>query len=351
VSLSRAAVPAPSRHIRGFAWLAGVVLCYSCIALLTVWSCAALFLDLPFPKLRVWAVIAYGLASAAILWRGRRPLYRLAGCFACFSIVLAWWLSLQPSNDKPWQADVSKTAWAEVHGSQVTIHNFRSCDYRSEFDYTCQWLTRTADLNRISGVDLFMNYWGSPWIAHTILSFDIANGEHIVFSIETRKQIGQTYSALRGFFRQYTLISVVSDERDVVRLRTNYRHGEDLYLFHTNATPAFARALFMNYIEMTNRLHEKPQWYNALTHNCTTEIYTLGTMKDQPWDWRILFNGKADEMEYERGELAGGLPWKQLKQRAYVNPAAQAADSDANFSEKIRENRPGFGPPEAVHGR
>ncbi len=117
-----------------------------------------------------------------------------------------------------------------------------------------------------------MDYWGSPWIAHTILSFDLGGGEHIAFSIETRKQGGQTYSSIRGFFRQYTLISVVSDERDLVRLRTNFRHGEDVYLFHTKATPQFARALFINYIGLTNRLHDKPQWYNAVTHNCTTEI-------------------------------------------------------------------------------
>ena len=97
-----------------------------------------------------------------------------------------------------------------------------------------------------------MDYWGSPWIAHTILSFHEQNGEHIAFSIETRKQGSQTYSALLGFFRQYTLISVVSNERDLVRLRTNYRHGEDLYLFHTTATPAFAQSLFLNYIGLTN---------------------------------------------------------------------------------------------------
>jgi Domain of unknown function (DUF4105) len=346
--LSHAAARGHSGKRRRLPRLAGVILCYLSIALITLWACMALGLDVPSPKLRVLAPLAYLLATAIVLWRGKRPLLRWLGCLICFACVLAWWLSLKPSNDKPWQADVSKTAWADVDGSQVTIHNFRSCSYRTELNYTCQWLTRAVDINQIRGVDLFMNYWGSPWIAHTILSFDIANGEHIVFSIETRKQIGQTYSSLRGFFRQYTLISVVSDERDVVRLRTNYRHGEDLYLFHTNATPAFARSLFMDYIELTNRLHEKPQWYNAVTHNCTTEIYTLDIMKGQPWDWRILFNGKADEMEYQRGELAGGLPWKELKRRAYINPAAKAADDDPDFSARIRENRPGFPQPAAV---
>ena len=126
-------------------------------------------------------------------------------------------------------------------GSEVTIHNLRDCDYRAEFDYTCQWLTRTVDLDQIEGLDLFMNYWGSPLIAHTILSFHVRGETPIAFSIETRRQVGQMYSALLGFFRQFTLISVVGDERDLVRVRTNYRHGEDLYLYRTSATPAFAR--------------------------------------------------------------------------------------------------------------
>ena len=225
----------------------------------------------------------------------------------------------------------------------MTIHNLRDCDYRAELDYTCQWLTRTVDLNQIDSLDLFMNYWGSPLIAHTILSFHVRGELPIAFSIETRRQVGQTYSALLGFFRQYTLISVVSDERDVVRVRTNYRHGEDLYLYRTTATPAFAQSLFLNYIGMTNQLHDHPQWYNAITHNCTTEIYTLKSMKGQPWDWRVLLNGKGDEMAYEKGLIvSGGLPFKDLKQRAWINPAAQAADHAPDFSTRIRENRPGF---------
>lgn len=232
-----------------------------------------------------------------------------------------------------------------MQGDRAIIHNFRQCDYRAELDYTCQWTTRKVDLSHIRGLDLFMDYWGSPWIAHTLLSFDFGEGQHIVFSIEQRKRPGQTYSNVRGFFRQYTLISIVSDERDVIRLRTNYRKGEDIYLYHTRATPEFARSLFLSYADLTNRLHDRPQWYNALTRNCTTEIYTLQAMKHQPRDWRILLNGRGDQMLYEQGELAGDLPFPELKHRAYINPAARAADQDPNFSARIRENRPGFPKP------
>jgi Domain of unknown function (DUF4105) len=317
---------------------------YLVILLTSVWAAMALAIDLPFPWLRIIAAAVFALAILLIVFRLKsRSLWQLLTCLLCCGLVLVWWLTLKPSNEGRWQPDVSKTAWAEVQGSNVTIHNLRDCDYRAELDYTCQWLTRTVDLNQIEGVDFFMNYWGSPLIAHTIVSFDVRGADQVAFSIETRKQMGQSFSTVLGFFRQFTLISVVSDERDVVRLRTNYRHGEDLYLYRTKATPEFARSLFLNYIGMTNELHEHPKWYNALTHNCTTEIFTLQSMKSQPWDWRILLNGKADEMAYDNGLLVSdGLSFNQLKQRSWINPAARGANDDADFSARIRANRPGF---------
>jgi Domain of unknown function (DUF4105) len=315
-----------------------MIAAYVGLTLCCVWAVLALAIDLPFHRWNFIVAAAFGVAALAGVLLRRRLLVLLG--FIC---VLGWWLSLRPSNIGDWQEDVSKTAYAEVSGNTVTIHNFRSCVYRAELDYTCSWLSRTVDLNQIDGVDLFMNYWGSPLIAHTILSFDLNHSDHIAFSIETRKHGNQTFSALLGFFRQFTLISVVSNERDLVRLRTNYRKGEDLYLFHTAATPAFARSLFLNYIGMTNELYQHPAWYNAITHNCTTEIYTLQSMKSQHWDWRILLNGKADEMAYQHGMLVtDGLPFSVLKQRAWINPAAKAANDDPDFSARIRAHRPGF---------
>jgi hypothetical protein len=296
-----------------------------------------------FPRLRIPCIVAYLLTVTASVLFAKRFWSRVGLCLGCFLVVLLWWLSLKPSNEGNWQADVSRLAYGQVHGNQVTIYNTRSCDYRAEFDYTCQWPTREVDLSQIRGIDLFLDYWGSPWIAHTILSFDLGNGRHVAFSIEARKHVGQSYSAIRGFFRQFTLISIVSDERDVVRLRTNYRKGEDLYLFHTTATPAFARSLFLDYIHFTNYLHDHPEWYNAATGNCTTEIFALKTMRSLPRNWTILLNGKGAAEQYREGNLAGdGLPFDVLMKRAYINPAAKAADQNPDFSDKIRENRPGF---------
>ena len=247
---------------------------------------------------------SYGIAMVGTLlaFRGRGK--GIAICLAGFALVLAWWLTLKPSNDRAWQPDVAQTAWAEIDGDHVTIHNVRNCDYRTEGDYTPHWETRSYDLSQIRGMDIFLTYWGSPWIAHPIVSFQFGDNDYIAMSIETRKEVGEQYSAIRGFFRYYELIYTVSDERDVVRLRTNYRKGEETYLFHTLATPEHARSTFLNYLKKINRIRNRPEWYNALTNNCTTNIATLAG--EPQLDWRVLLNGRADQMLYETRRSGDG---------------------------------------------
>ncbi|WP_374382784.1 DUF4105 domain-containing protein [Dongia sp.] len=314
------------------------------LAGLSAWCIAALAID--GPGAWRWLLLGlYLLALFCILWRGRAWARRLLSIALC-GIVLIWWLSLRPSDARIWQKDVDRTAWADIAGDAITLHNVRNFDYHSEFDYTPRWEERSYLLSDITGLDVSITYWGSPWIAHPILSFAFRNGDRLAFSVETRKELGEEYSALRGFFRRYELIYIVADERDVIRLRTNYRQGEEVYLYHTTASAADARAIFLDYLGSLNQLHERPRFYNALTSNCTSNIriHTAAAAGPTlpPWDWRLLLNGKSDEFAYEHGRLAGDLPFDALKAAAHINDAARAADQAADFSQRIRTGRPGF---------
>lgn len=323
---------------RGLVWLV--------VLLSTSWATAALYFDWPVASWRLPAALMYVLLVLLVLAISRLHWRGLLTAMVAFVSVLAWWLSLRPSNDRAWQPDVAQTAWAEIDGNQVTIHNFRNCDYRTETDYRSHWETKTVDVSQLRGVDIFITYWGSPWIAHPIVSFDFGDEGYVAMSIETRKEVGEDYSAIRGFFRYYELVYTIGDERDMVRLRTNYRKGEEVYLYHTRATPEQARSIFLDYLARANRMRDHPEWYNALTNNCTTNIAPHVAQsrggRAVRWDWRILLNGKGDEMMYERGDLAGNLPFAELKQSAHINAAARKADNSLDFSRLIREGRPGF---------
>jgi Domain of unknown function (DUF4105) len=341
-------VPPSPPNVQSTLWLRRTALALEIvIALLaTLWAAGALYFDGPFPAWRWLIALLYLVAVLAALIFLRRRQRVLIVAFAVFALTVFWWLGIKPSNQRDWKPDNLYTAYAQVNGNQIILRNVRNCEYRTEEDYACRWETRSFNLASLRGADVFITWWGSPWIAHPIVSFDFGQEGHVAISIGTRDMVGQSYSALRGFFRQYTLAYTVSDERDVIRLRTNYRKDEEVYLFRTTADPALARQIFLDYLTRVNSLHQKPEWYNALTNNCTTNIaVSVAEARHQRarHDWRILLNGKMDEMMYERGVLiTGGLPLDALKYQAHINAEAKAANEQSDFSALIRNGRIGF---------
>ena len=153
-----------------------------------------------------------------------------------------------------------------IHIYRVTIHNLRNCDYRTETSYTNCWADRTVYLSQLKGADFFFTNWGPRWIGHPIVSFDFGDSNHIAFSIEARYKTGQSYSAILGFFRQYELIFLTADERDVIRLRTNYRKAEEVYMYRTTVSSGAARRIFLSYVDYLNQLRGQPEWYLSLIH-------------------------------------------------------------------------------------
>ena len=308
------------------------------------WAVMAIYYsNLPAP-FRGIAGLVFGAGALAILLLTRPPSRGKMAFLLIWTAVLVWWLTIPPSNNRQWQRDVALLPYAEINGNTITLHNIRNCDYRSEEDYDVHYYDKTLDLDDLKTVDLFLVYWGSPMIAHTMMSFGF-NGNYVCISIETRKEVGEVYSNIKGFFKQYELTYVVADERDVVRLRTNYRH-EDVYLFRLKVTPEVARSVFLDYLREINSLKEHPEWYNALTSNCTSNIrgHTKPFNPNASWSWKLIVNGYLDEFAYATGHLNQSLPLPELKKRSYINPTAQGADKDPAFSKIIRANLPGLGP-------
>ena len=316
------------------------------VALLTLWAVAALYIDFRIAALRIPVTLIYVVGIIAILLKLKGSRAAAALCFVGFCIVLAWWLNLKCSNHGDWQPDDDRTAWAEIDGDRVTIHNLRNCDYRTETDYTNCWSDRTLYLSQIRAADLFLTNWGIRFVSHPIVSFQFGDNQHVAFSIEARYKTGQSYSPILGCFRQYALIFVTADERDVIRLRTNYRKDEEVYMYRLHVQPEVARAMFLTYVTYLNKLKDHPEWYNELTRNCTTTLnkpLAADVSNPQPWNYQFLLNGTLDELLYDRGRLiTGGLSFPELKQREHINAAAQAAGQSPDFSALIRAGRIGF---------
>jgi hypothetical protein len=314
------------------------------IAAMTIWAVGALYYSPILPeKWRPLAAGAYaGLTIFGFLFFRRRGRTAIIAVVV-FAILVGLFLQMPASNDRDWQPEVMNSPYATISGDKITIHNVRNFAYRTETDFTPRWETRTYDLSKLDSADLIAVYWAGKAIAHIMLSFGFAGKDYLAVSIETRKEKGESYSTLAGFFRQYEIYYVVADERDVVRVRTTYRQPqEDVYIYRIKGPLKNARRVFLDYVKAINELRERPSYYNTLTTNCTTSIvfHTRMNPEAPPLSWKVLLSGYVPDYLYELGRLDTSRTFAELERLSLVNTRAHAADRDPAFSQRIREGLP-----------
>jgi hypothetical protein len=314
------------------------------VGVLTLWAVGMLYYSPMLPE-EARAIGAGGFAVLIILAflllprRGRT----LLGFVAVFAVLVVLFLRIPASNDRDWQPEVAMTPYATINGDMITVHNVRNFDYRSETDFTPRWETRTYDLRKLDSADLVAVYWAGKAIAHIMLSFGFGGKDFLAVSIETRKEKGESYSTLAGFFRQYELYYVVADERDVMRVRTTYRQPqEDVYVYRVSGSVENLRRVFLDYIKAMNQLRDRAAYYNTLTTNCTTNVlfHTRVNPESPPMSWKILLSGYVPDYLYELGRLDTSRSLADLEKVSHVNQRAHTADKDPAFSQRIREGLP-----------
>lgn len=246
---------------------------------------------------------------------------------------------IMPSNYRDWSPEFSVVPTIEIEGDQVTVHQVRNSSYVTEEDYVLEFEDRTYDLSELETVDFFfVPFAKMPMMAHTMLSFGFKGDQYLAISSEIRTEKGETYSPVLGVSRQYELTYVVADERDLIRLRTQYRNA-DVYLYRTVATPALARQLFLSMASRLNTLAENPEFYDTVRNNCTTNLVQHVNEiapRRVPYSLGVLLPGYADQYAYDLGLLDRSVPFAELKRRAWINDLADRYFDDPDFSTKIR---------------
>lgn len=320
-----------------FGWAVRIL----CLTLLVAWASLVIyFSNLPYAPARIALAVCFALVSIWLLWVSRT---RRARAFftALFVGVVAWWISIAPSHDRPWRPEVAVMPRATIEGDRVRIAGVRNLDYRSRNIFTIRYEEREIQLSHLTGLDFFVSYWSEGPVAHTFVSFIFDNAPPLSISIETRPEVGQGFDPLASLFKQFELIYVVGNERDLVRVRTNYRK-ETVYLYHLNGSVEDERKLLLIYLGRINELAERPEFYHLLTNSCTINIirYLNAAGRKGRFDIRHLLNGLIDSYLYYSGRLNTSLPFDELRQRSLINAAAQAADQAPDFSDRIRASLP-----------
>ena len=310
----------------------------------TLWGIGALYFSPLLPA--AWRPYGAGVYAASTLLvclflprRGRTAV----GALVVFGLLVILFLQIPASNNRDWQPEVAVTPYATINGDLVTIHGVRNFDYRTETDFTPRWEDRTYDLSKLDSADVVAVYWAGKAIAHIMLSFGFEGKDYLTVSIETRKEKGESYSTLAGFFRQYELVYIVADERDVIGVRTTYRQPqEDVYVYRTRAPVRNIRRIFLDYVKTMNEMRERPRFYNTLTTNCTTSIlmHTRMNPESPPMSWKVLLSGYVPDYLYDLGRIDTTKPFAELEKLSRVNERAHAADKDPAFSQRIRGGLP-----------
>ncbi|TCM64440.1 DUF4105 domain-containing protein [Rhizobium sp. BK068] len=296
------------------------------------------------PSTWKWPIIAAGflVGLIAILTARRRLHFAGVLLLAAMLAVSYWWSGIKPNNNREWAADVAHGVTATITGDQIILHNVRNFQWRTTEDFDPFWQTEQYDLATLRSVDLLNSVWSNPAIAHTLVSFGFADGRHVVFSAEIRKERGEAFSEIGGFFKEFELVLIAAEESDIVRLRTNIRR-ETVSLYPLRVSPQIARALFLSYLEKANALAAQPEFYQTITANCTTIVFKLARLIDPgiPLDWRIIASGYLPDYLYDRGLVRTDLPLDQVRKQAAISSRALAAPAGSDYSRAMRSTLDG----------
>lgn len=308
------------------------------IALATVWAGLALWFRLPGSDMVRGAVVAgfVVLALAAMLRR------RSLGSFVvAFLGVVIWWQTLTPPETRDYSPEVARQSYGEISGDRLVMHDMRDFTWRSKEDFDANWVSRTYDLAQLETTDVFLSYWGHDYMAHLIVSFGFADGEHLAWSVEVRRQVGGGFSPLADMFKANTLAILAASERDVVGLRTNVR-GEDVQLYRLKVRKEAARRILERFVSDASELAEQPKWYHSILTNCTTVVIRIMNEvgAGQAWDWRVMANGYLPEFAYEIGAVNSSVSLEELRELGRVGDRARAHGLGDGFEAAIREGVP-----------
>jgi hypothetical protein len=272
------------------------------------------------------------------------PLLLLVASLGCQAALQ----TTAPVSDPPQPGNLAALSWqkpyalmprATFEGPQVQIDHIRNFYYFREDIFVPRYYSKTFRLQDVRAIDfVVVPFREAPSLAHTMLSFELADGDFLGVSVEARMREGQSYSPLWGAMGRYELMYVVADERDLVQLRTEHRDVE-VRIYRTKVTPQEAQTLLVDMLHRMNRLAEQPELYHTLTNNCTTNIVQhVNRLRPGqiPYSVGVLLPGHSDRLAYDLGLLDGEVSFAELREAARVNERARRYRDQAAFSTLIR---------------
>lgn len=254
--------------------------------------------------------------------------------------VVAWQAARRPSHDRAWVPEQAVLPRVTFRGDTVEVANLRAFRHAPDSTFDARYETQTYDLRTVTGVWYVLSPFNPDWRgpAHSFLSFGFADGRYLAVSVEARREAGEAYSTWKGALRQYELILVLGDERDLIGLRA-VTWNDPVYLYPGRATPEQARTILEALLRRAAAVAARPEFYHTVTNNCTTNLLdAVNAARDQPIGAgpRVLLPGYSDALAHELGLLDTDLPLEEARAAFRINERALAAVGADDFSAAIR---------------
>jgi hypothetical protein len=321
--------------------------------LLGAWTALAEFFTVPFP---VWAAafIAFLIAGVYLIAlrerayeRGRgiawRNLRRTGVALAATAIVAVWYFGfVRPKPDEDWILVHQRMPVVTFDGDKVHVKNVRNFKWRTADDVTPEYDDRTYDLNALNS----MYFVKSPIfdlrpVAHVWVTFGFSDGQYVSISVEARGVKERPFGLFRSMFRQFQLIYVVGDERDIVGLRGAIWQNE-VRFYPVNTSDERKRAIFVDMLKRADSLGKHPEFYHLIANNCmnniTYHVIRLGG-RPVPSNLALLFTGFSDRAAYNYGFLdTDGLTFEQSREAYRIDEWMKHTALDDTFSQRLREH-------------
>jgi len=315
------------------------------VLLVCLWTAGAIRY---FPGLPSWLgrllACGYLLGVPCLLYRSDKPweTVRIPLAIALLAMLVQPWIVA--SNDRPWAADQAVLPRAEIQGDRVTIKNVRNMAYTDPEHFVVQYGTRTFDLDQVDsiwfGVQEFSSFQG---LAHTFVTFGFRNGDalkYVSVSVEIRKEEGEVFSPVSALYRQFELMYVVGEERDLLGQRAIARE-DVVYLYPMRASQEQMKQMFLDVVDRMNGLADHPEFYHTFTSNCTNNlVYHLNRLTPgivRPSSLGIVFPGYSDRVAFNLGLIDTEQGFQETKQRYRVDQLAREIGAVDDFSSRLRE--------------
>lgn len=289
---------------------------------------------------RVWRLVWRATAIAAVL---------CGLAVGAIALVLA---PLQPRNDRVWVPEHARMPLATFDDHLVHIQDVRDFRYTGPAQFVPRYENRTYDLDHLESVWFVLVPFGTTWRgpAHSFVSFGfrgdstaagVGPSRYVAISVEARREPGEHYGVIAGLLKRFELLYVVGDERDLIGYRAVIQH-DDTELYPIRTTREKMRAMFVSMLVRANELRVRPEFYNTITSNCTSNLVdhvNAITPHKVPHGIRIVLPGYSDEVAYAVGLIDTKLPLRDARERFLINDRARAAWGRDDFSEAIRRWR------------